>query len=167
MKTYQLPGEVIWILEEGFFGYLGTSSKNKDPHVTPMIFVYDGEHIFFLTSKESKKIRNLVENPQVAFLIDLRDPSNLLNNRAILVHGKAKPYGIIDALLHLKSLLRIRRLFINKYPRYMEFYSAERDRIPKRWRTTLFQHRILFRLSIEKFVYMREAHQVSLERRHR
>ncbi len=142
-------------------------SNNMSPHVTPIIFVYDGEHIYFLTSKNATKFRNIKDNPNVALLIDLRDPSNLLNNRAILVHGKAKPYSIFDALLHIPSLLRIRRLVIHKYPKYTDFYSTAGDNIPKRWRTRLFQHRILFRLTIEKYVYMREARPVNLEGRHR
>jgi len=53
------PKEIIWLLNEGRFGYVGTSDKDMTPHLTPVIFVFDGHRIFFVLSKISKKLRNM------------------------------------------------------------------------------------------------------------
>ncbi|MFH1327859.1 MAG: pyridoxamine 5'-phosphate oxidase family protein, partial [Candidatus Bathyarchaeota archaeon] len=107
LKSHQLPKEVVWLLEEGFFGYLGTSSKDKKPHVTPIIFVFDGCYLYFLTAKIAKKLRNMKSNSKVALLIDIRDPSNIQNNRAVMLQGTVKLYSIPDALLNIRQLLKI------------------------------------------------------------
>jgi len=162
LESPQLPGEVVWLLEEGFFGYLGTSDRDREPHVTPMVFVFDRPNIYISTSKVAKKLRNMRANPRVTFLVDVRDPSNLQNNRAVLVHGSVKIYSILDALLHFRQLLKIKRLFSKKYPKYMRVYKTERTRIPKPWRVSFFTRRVI-KLNIEKFVYMRECRQACLE----
>ncbi|WP_309492403.1 pyridoxamine 5'-phosphate oxidase family protein [Candidatus Hecatella orcuttiae] len=161
-KPASLPGEVAWLLEEGFFGYLGTSGKGMEPHVTPVIFVFDRGCIYFLTSKVAKKLRNMRENPKVAFLVDIRDPSDPHNNRAVLVKGRVKIYGLLDGLLHLREFWKVRRLLDEKYPKYMRVYRTEKARIPKEWGTTIFLRRVLIRLDVESFVYMREARPVSV-----
>ena len=162
-EILHLPDEVIWLLEEGLFGYLGTSSKDRIPHVTPVIFIFDGRYIWFFTSKITKKLRNIKENIRVSFLIDVRDPSNLHNNKAVLIHGTVKTISILYAIFHLKYLLKIKRIFHQRYPKYMNAYKTERAKISKRWRTKIFIHRILLRLTIEKFVYMKESRPNTVE----
>jgi len=159
LTPQSLPGKISWLLEEGFFGYIGTSDRNAEPHVTPVIFVFDQNHIYFLTSKSAKKLRNMEQNPKIAFLIDIRDPSNLLNNRAVLLLGSVKKISILDAILHIRQLLKIRRLFFLKYPKYVKTYTTDTGKIPRNWRVTPFLHRILLRLTIDKYVYMRECFQ--------
>jgi len=156
--------EVVWLLEEGFFGYVGTSSGEGEPHVTPVIFVFYGNHVYFLTTKRAEKLRNMERNPSVAFLIDIRDPEDLLNNRAVLIHGTVKKIGVLEGLRNMRSLLKIRRLFIDKYPKYVKAYETNQSKIPKQWRLTPFMHRVLLRLTIDRFIYMREGFQANLRR---
>ncbi len=143
MTPQSLPGEISWLIEEGFFGYIGTSNKNVEPHVTPVIFVFDKNYIYFLTSKSAKKLRNMEQNPKIAFLIDIRDPSNLLNNRAVLLLGSVKKISVLGAMFHIRKFLRIRRLFILKYPKYVKTYTSDTGKIPRNWRVTPFLHRVL------------------------
>jgi len=94
--------------------------------------------------------------------VDVRDPNNLYNNRAVLFMGKAKIYGLVDALLNFFTLLKIRSLFHKKYPEYVYKYKTEQERLPLAWRTTLFVSRMLVRIDVEQMVYWREARPIRL-----
>ncbi len=157
-----LPGEVLWLLEEGKVAYVGTSNENMQPHLTPVIFVFVANKLYFVTSKISKKLSNIRENKKVAVLIDIRDETNLYNNRAVLFLGPAKVYNPINAIWGVFSLLRVRREFFKKYPEYMYEYQKERQNLPLAWRTTLFVSRIPVRVEPEKIVYWREAKAIKL-----
>jgi len=156
------PMEIIWLLNEGKFGYVGTSDREMAPHLTPVIFVFDGHRIFFVISKISKKLRNMRENPKMAFLVDIRDPNNLYNNRAVLFMGRAKIYGLLDAVLNVFRLLKVRSIFHSKYPQYVHKYKTEKERLPLAWRTTLFVSRMLVEIEVEQMVYWREARPIRL-----
>jgi len=156
------PQELIWLLSEGKFGYVGTSDKEMTPHLTPVIFVFDGHTVFFVVSKISKKLRNMHENEKIAFLVDMRDPNNLYNNRAVLFMGKARIYGLFDAVLNIFRLLKVRRLFNSKYPEYVHKYKTRKELLPRAWRTTLFISRILVGIEVEKIVYWRDARSITL-----
>lgn len=154
--------EILTLLQNGKFAYVGTSDRKGQPHVTPVIFVFDGKKPYFVTSKIAKKIRNLRENPRVAFLVDVRDPSRLLSNRAVLIMGKARIFFFAGAIIGLVTMLRVRRLFHRKYPQYMKRYRDEEIRLPQAWKTTMFASRMLVRVDVERLVYWQEAHPISL-----
>jgi len=156
------PEEILWLLNEGKFGYVGTSNKELVPHLTPVIFVFDGQRIFFVTSKISKKLQNIRENEKIAFLIDVRDPINIYNNRAVLFTGKAKIYGMGNAVLNIFRLFKLRHKFNEKYPQYVSKYKTENDLLPTAWRSTLFVSRILVEIKVEQMVYWREARPLKL-----
>lgn len=157
MPNRSIPPPLLWLLDEGFLGYLGTSSRRGIPSVSPVIFVHDRGSLFIITSKVARKYRNMKENRQVAFLIDVRDPSDIHNNRAILIYGKAKIYQVPHILRELPRMRRIRALFKSKYPKFTQKYEREEHHLPRAWRTTLFFSRMLIRIDIERFAYIREA----------
>ena len=156
------PAEVNWLLEEGYFGYLGTSDSQGSPHVTPVIFVREGHSLYLTISKVAKKVSNIRQNERVAFLVDIRDPSDLANNRAVLIEGRAKIYGVFDVVRNLGRALRVRAKLLKKYPKYAAFYATRGSLLPKPWRATLFISRLLVELEICSFSYMREAKPVTL-----
>ena len=160
----EFPQEVSWLLEEGYFGYLGTSDSHGASHVTPVIFVREGKSVFLTISKVAKKLTNIRQNERVGFLVDIRDPSDLANNRAVLIEGKAKIYGIYDVLSNLRRVLRVRELILSKYPKYADFYATRRDLLAKPWRATLFISRLLVEVKICGFSYMRQAKPMALGR---
>ena len=165
IKIGSIPGfptEIIWLLNESKFGYVGTSDKEMRPHLTPVIFVFVGHTIYFVISKISKKLRNIRENDKIAFLVDMRDPNNLYNNRAVLFTGKVKVYNPPNAIFNIYPLLKVRNKFYKKYPKYMRKYKTEEEKLPHAWRTTLFVSRMLVKLEVEKIVYWREAHPIRL-----
>jgi nitroimidazol reductase NimA-like FMN-containing flavoprotein (pyridoxamine 5'-phosphate oxidase superfamily) len=159
---YGFPREALWLLEECKVAYVGTSDKKMNPHLTPVIFVFVGNSLFFITSKISKKLKNIRENNKIAFLVDFRDENNLYNNRAVLFTGKAKVYSVFGAVLAVVKLLRVRRAFFKKYPEYMREYKKEEQNLPLAWRTTIFVSRIPIEVETEKIVYWREARAIKL-----
>ena len=161
-KIPGLPGEVLWLLEEGKIGYVGTSDKTAQPHLTPVIFVFVGNTLFFVISKISKKLKNIKENDKIAFLIDFRDENDLYNNRAVLFTGKAIVYTPLKVILGFFNLIKVRSSFYKKYPEYMNKYKTEGQNLPLAWITALFVSRIIVKVEAEKIVYWREAHMIKL-----
>ena len=154
------PPEVLWILNEAMYAYVGTSSEEGQPHVSPVIFVFDGKTVYFLISRVSKKYKNLRQNNRIALLIDVRDPADIVNNRAVLIKGTTKIFSLTDAILRLPRLANLRKLFGWKYPAYLRRYAEESYRLPLAWRTTLFVSRLLVRIDMEEFAYWRRARRI-------
>ncbi len=57
---------------------LATADAHGQPHVIPFCYAFNGEHVYFVvdqkpkrqTGKPIKRIRNMLENPQAAIVID-------------------------------------------------------------------------------------------------
>jgi nitroimidazol reductase NimA-like FMN-containing flavoprotein (pyridoxamine 5'-phosphate oxidase superfamily) len=154
-----LPPDLYNLVNDSNFAYIGTSLKGL-PHITPIVYVFDGQSIFFNTSKEAKKLRILRKNNKVAFLIDKRDLSNIYQNKAILFTGRVKIYGLLDIPLHFIQMLSARSLFIKKYPEYTKKYAS--SELPKAWQLTPIISRILVEVKPEKIIYWRGAKQISV-----
>ncbi|MCG2727564.1 MAG: pyridoxamine 5'-phosphate oxidase family protein, partial [Candidatus Methanoperedenaceae archaeon] len=103
-KVPWLPPDIYNIVKESSFAYIGTALRGVT-HVTPVVYVFDGQKIFFNTSKEAKKLKIMLKNNKVAFLIDKRDMSNIYENKAVLFTGKVKVYGLLDVPLRLIQML--------------------------------------------------------------
>jgi nitroimidazol reductase NimA-like FMN-containing flavoprotein (pyridoxamine 5'-phosphate oxidase superfamily) len=158
-KVPWLPPDIYNLVKESSFAYVGTSLKGVT-HITPVVYVFDGQRIFFNTSKEAKKLKVMRKNDKVAFLIDKRDMSNIYENKAVLFTGKVKIYGVLDIPLRLIQMLRTLRLFITKYPEYTRKYST--SELPKAWQLTPIIARILVEVKPARIIYWRGAKQISV-----
>jgi nitroimidazol reductase NimA-like FMN-containing flavoprotein (pyridoxamine 5'-phosphate oxidase superfamily) len=158
-KVPWLPPDIYNLVKESSFAYVGTSLKGVT-HITPVVYVFDGQRIFFNTSKEAKKLKVMRKNNKVAFLIDKRDMSNIYENKAVLFTGKVKIYGVLDVPLRLIQMLRTLRLFITKYPEYTRKYST--SELPKAWQLTPIIARILLEVKPARIIYWRGAKQISV-----
>lgn len=158
-KVPWLPPDIYNLVKESSFAYVGTSLKGVT-HITPVVYVFDGQRIFFNTSKEAKKLKVMRKNNKVAFLIDKRDMSNIYENKAVLFTGKVKIYGVLDIPLRLIRMLRTLRLFITKYPEYTRKYST--SELPKAWQLTPIIARILVEVRPSRIIYWRGAKQISV-----
>jgi hypothetical protein len=145
------------LLKEGFFGYLGTSGMDNVPHVTPIIYVYDDKRIFFSTSKQARKLRNIRENSKVSFVVHASDPSDFFNDEAALVFGRIKVYDLSSSVLGSGRLLKVLGLFPRKYPEYARVYGGDFLKIPKAWRPTLFLSRLIIEISVIKAIFLRKT----------
>ncbi len=158
-KVPWLPPDIYNLVKESSFAYVGTSLKGVT-HITPVVYVFDGQRIFFNTSKEAKKLKVMRKNNKVAFLIDKRDMSNIYENKAVLFTGKVKIYGLLDVPLRFIQMLRTLRLFIMKYPEYTRKYST--SELPKAWQLTPIIARILVEVKPARIIYWRGAKQISV-----
>ncbi len=161
------PPDVESILRHERFAYVTTCSNNQ-PHVTPVIFVYDGKYLYFAISVASAKYRILKKNKKIAVLVDMRDRENPMKNRAVLLRGKGTILGeislkgIFKLFLHGLWLLRVLFRFRKKYPKYMKYYDERADELPPAWQNKPFLSRLIVRVEPEKITYWREARPTTL-----
>ncbi len=158
-KVPWLPPDIYNLVMDSSFAYIGNAYHGYT-HVTPVVYIFDGQRIFFNTSKESKKLKVLRRNKKVAFLIDVRDMSNIYENKAVLFTGVAKIYGIADIPLHFPQMLAARSLFLKKYPDYTRKYAT--SELPKAWQLTPIIARILIEIKPVRIIYWRGAKQISV-----
>ena len=55
-----------------------TASKDGEPHVVPVSYIWDDKHPYIVTDYGTKKLRNLRENPKAAILVDSGGTRKLL-----------------------------------------------------------------------------------------
>ena len=68
---------LVALLKTHRFGHLATADKLGAPHMVPICFAYDGHAVYSAIDHKPKRragygmkrIRNIVENPRVAFLV--------------------------------------------------------------------------------------------------
>lgn len=157
-----LPPDIYELVENGKFAYLGCSNSRMEPHVTSIIYVFSGRSIYFVTSVASKKLKNLRENPKMAFLIDVRDPEDIFKNKAVLFRGEAKIFGLKDLPFGFLRMYEARRLFFQKYPEYVKMYSDKKAELPRAWQMTPIISRILIEVKPKDILYWRTAKQIRL-----
>ena len=88
-NTIALPKEEKYLSEQ-FVGRLATSVRNR-PHVTPVRFGLKYGRIFIDISKDSKKMRNIMKNNKVAFVVDdYLEKDGVKYARGLLIEGEAE-----------------------------------------------------------------------------
>jgi PPOX class probable F420-dependent enzyme len=77
--------EVINERQRGFLdrsrvGHLATADRNGAPHLIPVCYAIDGESLYITIDEKPKRqdrplkrVRNIIENPQAAFVVDRWD----------------------------------------------------------------------------------------------
>jgi nitroimidazol reductase NimA-like FMN-containing flavoprotein (pyridoxamine 5'-phosphate oxidase superfamily) len=98
------------VLRNGRTCVLATAGPDA-PHTSLMVYVAasDCRTLYLATRRETRKYRNLMENPGVSILVDTRCEDPLENVRALTVSGTARE--ISDA----KALKSVRELFGAKH----------------------------------------------------
>jgi uncharacterized protein YhbP (UPF0306 family) len=123
------------VLTTSHFAYLCTTDRSNQPHITPMFFVFDEKtcNVYVMASSESKKMRNIHENPKVSLSVDIRDEKNPFNNRGVMVQGRAEVHYAIDSLFALddKAIVQAYEDFKRKYPVLQTVRSAIVDEYHK------------------------------------
>ncbi|MFQ5969501.1 MAG: TIGR03668 family PPOX class F420-dependent oxidoreductase [Nitrososphaerales archaeon] len=117
---YKLEPKVTSKISKARVARLSTID-NGQPHVVPVVFIFDRGYFFIPLDKKSKsvkpeklrRVRNIVKNPMVALLIDeyKEDWSKLF---FIMVVGKARIIGKEQG----QVLARVHKLLLTKYPQY-------------------------------------------------
>jgi PPOX class probable F420-dependent enzyme len=102
-------------------GHLATADAAAAPHLIPICFVYDRHTIYSaidhkpkrMTGYRMKRVRNMLENPQVAFLVDHYD-ENWQQLSYVMIRGQAHILEAGDEWQRALSLLEA------KYPQYRQ-----------------------------------------------
>ncbi|MCY4390190.1 MAG: TIGR03668 family PPOX class F420-dependent oxidoreductase [Desulfurellaceae bacterium] len=98
---------------------LATADAAGQPHVIPFCYAFDGAHVYFVvdqkpkrqTGKPLKRIRNMLENPQAAIVID--DYADDWTQLAyVLITGTTALVGDETEYTRMLALLR------ERYPQY-------------------------------------------------
>ena len=120
---------------------MATINSDGSPHLSPNWYYYDGEQLFFVTTKERKKFYNLKRDPRISVCV--YEPP--LASDYVVVQGPA----IIDDLTPTSELWETARLVVERY-----VISAEVEAYIERWKT---EPRILVTITPEA-IYTRPAH---------
>ncbi|KTR96576.1 F420-dependent protein [Microbacterium testaceum] len=89
-----IPDRLRDLLEEPYYGALGTVRPDGTVQVNPMWFEYDGEHLLFTHTVTRQKYRNLQHNPSMSFMVyDPAQPYRYIEVRGRLVEEVADPEG--------------------------------------------------------------------------
>ena len=117
---------------------MATINYDVSPHLSPNWYYYNGERLFFVTTKERKKFFNLKRDQRMSVCV--YEPP--LASDYVVVQGAAT----IDDLVPTSELWGAARLVIERYVK-----ADEVDTYIERWKT---QPRILVTITPEK-IYTR------------
>ncbi len=160
-KVPWLPPDIAELLEKAKFAYVGHEG-DLFPHITPVVQVFDGRNVYFVTSKASKKFKFIKRNNRIAVLIDERDPKDFFGNKAVLIVGKAKYYDLHNFLPNIFKLIKVRNLFMQKYKQYISAYSKRKEELPVAWRLTPMLKRIPIEIQPERVIYWRGVRRIKI-----
>lgn len=118
--------EIAAMLQSYRVGHLATADANAAPHLVPICFVYDGHAVYTAIDHKPKRaagyrmkrIRNMLENPQVTFLIDYYE-EDWLQLAYVMIQGHAQ---ILESGPERQRALV---LLEDKYPQYRERQLAQ------------------------------------------
>ena len=114
-----IPQSVQRFINTHVVARLATADSNGQPHVIPFCYVFDGERVYFVvdqkpkrqTGKPIKRIRNMLENPYAAIVIDDYD-DDWTQLAYVLITGTT---ALVDNETEYDRLLVLLR---ERYPQY-------------------------------------------------
>jgi len=124
------------LLRSARVAHLATADDSGRPHVIPICFAIDGDHLFTPLDEKPKRaaplrlkrVRNIRINPQVAVVVDRYD-EDWRRLEYILMRGRARL--VARGRLHRKALTLLRK----KYAQYRKMTLGDRPVIAIRCET--------------------------------
>lgn len=107
--------------------HLATADRAGQPHVVPICYAFDGQHLYTAVDEKPKRagpwrlkrVRNVVENSQVAVVID-RYSDDWSRLAWVLIRGRAEVLEGGEEHARAVGLLR------DRYPQYRDMALEER-----------------------------------------
>lgn len=101
------------LIRKGRHCVLATASKNR-PYCSLMAYTTNEDHtrIFMITYRNTRKFRNLEQNPRVSLLIDSRDTAE---PQALTVEGE------FEEIINDTEKKKIRKFLLNAHPHMQNF----------------------------------------------
>ena len=120
---------------------MATINSDGSPHLSPNWYYYDGDQLFFVTTKERKKFYNLRKDQRISVCV--YEPP--LASNYVVVEGAAN----VDDLVPTSELWRTARLVIERYVN-----AEDVENYIERWKT---EPRILVTIT-PKRIHTRPGH---------
>jgi len=125
-----LASKVKAFVRSARVAHLATADRNGRPHVIPICCAFDGQALYSPIDEKPKKatplrlkrIRNILENPRVAVIVDRYD-ENWKRLAYVLIRGRAR------LLTRGKNHQRAALLLRKKYPQYRRMAIEHRPMI--------------------------------------
>ena len=133
-------------LEKGRTYFISTSAPDGKPHVMPVWGVWFGDAFFFSTGDQSRKARNLAENPRCSIVTEIDSKKKLKKDD---IKDSVILEGIAVRVSDLRTLKKFSALYQDKYAWDMEGFdepiyrvrpnkvfgfTSEFDQTATRWR---------------------------------
>lgn len=147
-----LPEAAVEVLDRGVLCYLAAPSP-AGPHVTPVVFVRDGDRVWGTTSRGTTKVRRWRREPVAGGLVAHHD-------HAIAFRGRVTTYDLLDASTWKDSLrmapqvTRASARFAAKNARFFAGYARDVARVPLAWTPPA---RVVFSIDLEAGAVLRDG----------
>jgi uncharacterized protein len=92
------------VISEGYISRI--AFQGEYPYIAPFLYVFDGNYLYFLSTKYGKKIEMFRENPLVAVEIE-QYSSDLSEDNFVTLQGR------IGEIKDLKKKRNIKEMFVN------------------------------------------------------
>ncbi|MCF3960169.1 PPOX class F420-dependent oxidoreductase [Streptomyces fuscigenes] len=90
-----VPSTHVELLTRPLFGHLGTLRADGAPQVNPVWFEWDGERLWFTTTTDRYKYRNIAGDPRVSLSVDDPDrPYRYLEVRGVVDTVRRDPSAL-------------------------------------------------------------------------
>jgi Pyridoxamine 5'-phosphate oxidase len=126
-----LPGAARRVLHDGILCHLGASGAGG-PHVTPVVFVLDGDRIWATVARGTAKARRWRRQPVAAGLVQAGELALTFLGR-VTVHDALDPGTWGASLTRAPALVRASVRFSVKNARFFAGYARDATRVPLGW----------------------------------
>jgi PPOX class probable F420-dependent enzyme len=124
----RLNRNALRLIRSARVAHLATADARGQPHVIPICFVFDGNYFYSpidekpkrTAPQKLKRIRNILENPQVSLVIDHYD-EDWRKLAYLLLFGKARV--LLSGVKHRNAVRLLRR-------KYRQYRSMAIERRP-------------------------------------
>ena len=125
------------VLSQPLIARLATADQNNQPHVVPVWFGWDGEFLWISSFSNTRKIRDLQQNPKVSVAIDVSGEDG--KTKAVIMEGR------VELVVEPRDFLR------NQFAWIYTLYLGEdgvKAKDPQEWIEDT--HNLLIKLSPEQ-----------------
>jgi general stress protein 26 len=126
-KIPKLPGSISSLLSTEKVGYLSTISPKGLISIYPVAYNFDSCNIYFLTPKDSAKLKFLMKNPTVCFSVDNKRLTK--DARGVMFQGQAEIFPSKDIIGKFKTLIPTYIKYFKKYPE-IKIYLTKMKELP-------------------------------------
>jgi len=129
--TDRVPWSAQRILHQGILCYLAVRT-GSGPHLTPVVYVFDGGRVWLTTSRRSVKARTWKQDRVVGGLVRA-------GAQSVTLRGRVRTYDAIDPLTWTAAtvggpwLIRAATRFTFKNARFFAGYAVDAGRVPLAW----------------------------------